>query len=206
VGTKDSRVEAYIARSAPFARPILRHLRSLLHKTSPDVRETIKWGFPHFEYHGILCSMAAFKEHCTFGFWKASLMSDRHGLLTKVGKTAMGHFGRLTKPADLPSDRILTACIREAMKLNEAGAKVPSHGGPSLKKALRIPLDFKMTLGRNKRARKTFDGFSYSHKKEYVEWITDAKTEETRARRMATALAWMARGRVRNWEYLSKRK
>jgi hypothetical protein len=121
MGAKDTRVDAYIARSAPFARPILRHLRSVIHRSCPDVQEAIKWGFPHFEYHGILCSMASFKEHCAFTLWKASLLSDRHGHLERVNRTAMGHFGRLKKPGDLPPDRVLSAFVREAMILNEAG-------------------------------------------------------------------------------------
>lgn len=150
--------------------------------------------------------MAAFKEHCAFGFWKASLLSDRKGILAQVGKAAMGHFGRLTKSGDLPADRVLAAFVREAMKLNEAGAKVPFRGGPSVKRILRIPPYFKKALQKNTRALKTFNGFNYTNKKEYVEWITDAKTEATRNRRLATALAWMAQGKVHSWEYLRKQK
>jgi uncharacterized protein YdeI (YjbR/CyaY-like superfamily) len=204
MGKKDKRVDAYIINSAAFAQPILSHLRLLVHEGCPDVKEGIKWGFPHFEYDGILCSMASFKHHCAFGFWKATLLSDQRGLLSRMGKTAMGNFGQLKSLADLPSDKILIEYIKEAAKLNEEGIKVPGRSKPVERKPLKVPSYFKKALAKNKRASKIFDGFNYSNKKEYVEWITEAKTEGTRNKRLATSIEWMAEGKSRNWKYVKK--
>ena len=199
----DKRVDAYIARAAGFAQPVLSHLRGLVHKAIPDVTETMKWSFPHFDHHGIVCSMAAFKEHCAFGFWKASLMSDPKKILGKARESAMGHFGRITGLKDLPSDRILLAYIKEAARLNEDGVKVVRKPREQ-KKELKVPPYFISALKKNKRAHATFSGFSNSHKREYVEWVTEAKTDETRTKRLAMAIEWMAKGKSRNWKYARK--
>src|SRR5688572_27262497 len=140
MGKRDKRIDVYIAKSAPFAQPILNHLRNLVHTACPDVEETMKWSFPHFDYAGeILCSMASFKKHCSFGFWKASLLSDPQGLLEVVGKTSMGSLGQITSLSDLPSDRILIKYTREAAKLNKEGVKVPSKAKTPVKKELQVP-------------------------------------------------------------------
>ena len=204
MGKKEKRIDAYIAKSATFAQPILNRLRKLVHEGCPDVEEGIKWGFPHFEYNGILCSMASFKHHCAFGFWKATLLSDRRDLLSIMGKTAMGNFGQLRSVDDLPSDKILIEYVKEAAKLNDAGVKVPGRSKPAEKKPLKVPSYFKQALAKNKKALNTFDEFNYSNKKDYVEWVTEAKTEETRNKRLATAIEWMAKGKIRNWKYVRK--
>ena len=201
---KDPRVDAYIAKSAGFAKPILNHLRKLVHVGCPDVDETMKWSFPHFDYDGMMCSMAAFKQHCTFGFWKASLMSDPKKILGRMGDTAMGHFGRITSLKDLPSDKILISYIKEAARLNRDGVKLPAKPRIKEKKELNIPGEFMSALKKDKKAMSTFEAFSYSNKKDYVEWIAEAKSEETRTKRLKTAIAWMAEGKVRNWKYIKK--
>jgi len=198
----DPRVDLYIARSADFAKPILNRLRKLVHRTCPAVSETMKWGFPHFEYKGILCSMASFKQHCALGFWKAALMKDPHKVMTTVGKTAMGHFGRITQSSDLPGDRILVQYIRQAVKLNEGQIKLPPRTRLSGKKELKIPDYLMQALRKNKKALETFNHFSYSNKRDYLEWVTEAKTEATRARRLAMTVEWMKEGKIRNWKYL----
>lgn len=197
---KDKRIDAYISASADFAKPILRHLRKLVHQACPEVQETIKWSFPHFDYQGMMCSMASFKEHCTFGFWKAALMEDYDKKLSPVGNTAMGHFGRITNLKKLPSDKTLVKYIQEACRLNEDGVKI-SRPKPAFKKPLVVPAYFKKALAGNSKSKATFDAFPYSQKKEYVEWITEAKTEETREKRMATSIEWLAEGKIRNWKY-----
>lgn len=202
--TTDKRIDAYIARSADFARPILEHLRRLVHRACPDVKETVKWGFPHFEHKGILCSMAAFKQHCTFGFWKATLMSDPHRLFSKVGKTAMGHLGRIEKLADLPPDRVLVEYIKDAVRLNADGVALPQKKRREPRKPLRVPPYMKQALTANKRAKRTFEAFSPSHQREYIEWITEARTEATRTKRLAQAIQWMTEGKERNWKYAQK--
>ena len=199
----DKRVDAYIAKAGVFAKPILSHLRGLVHKAVPDVTETMKWSFPHFDHHGIMCSMAAFKEHCAFTFWKASLITDPKGILGQVEKTAMGNFGRIASVKDIPSDKIMIDFIMQAAKLNETGIKV-ARKPKSEKKSLKVPDYFLSVLKKNKKAQATFDGFSNSHKREYVEWVTEAKTDETRNKRLATAIEWMGEGKVRNWKYLRK--
>ena len=138
MGTRDARVDAYIAKSAEFARPILTHLRDVVHAACPDVEETMKWSFPHFMYKGMLCSMASFKEHCAFGFWKSSL--DRRERGGEVEK-AMGQFGRITKLSDLPSKKVLSGYIKEAMKLNEDGVKSPTRSKPKTPREVVVPDD-----------------------------------------------------------------
>ena len=196
----DKRIDAYIAKSADFAKPILNHLRSLLHKACPDVEETMKWSFPHFDYKGMMCSMAAFKEHCAFNFWKMALMKDAKKLLPNR-QEAMGSFGRITSLKDLPSDKVLLGYIKEAMQLNEEGIKSKKPSS-SVKKELVIPDYVIDSLRKNKKAFSTFENFSSSNKREYVEWITGAKTEETRNKRLAQAIEWMADGKIRNWKYI----
>ncbi len=191
--------DAYIAQSAPFARPILKKIRSLFHKACPEVQEVMKWSAPHFEYKGLLGSMAAFKQHVSWGFWKAGLMNDPKGLLIGVGNTAMAA-AKVTNVNDLPDDKTIIAYIHEAVRLNDEGVKVPRPKA-SERKELVVPDDLAVALKKNKKALATFNGFSYSHKKEYVEWIVGAKQEATRQRRLATAIEWLAEGKSRNWKY-----
>ena len=202
---KDHRIDDYLNNAQTFAKPILRHLRSVIHKGCPSVDETIKWGFPHFEYEGkILCSMASFKQHCAFGFRLGSVMKDPHGLMQPVGdKSGMGHFGQIRSMEDLPSDKILIQYIQEAMALTDRGATKPKPKASDPKELI-VPEDFIRVLKKDKVALNTFEKFSYSHRKEYVEWITEAKTEETRYRRMATAVEWLREGKGRNWKYMAK--
>ncbi len=200
---KDPHVDAYIAKSADFAKPILIHIRTLVHKACPDVEETMKWSFPHFDYKGMMCSMAGFKQHCTFGFWKASLMSDAK-TFTQIGNTAMGHLGQLKSLRDLPSDKVMIAHIKEAAKLNDEGVKLPSKPKSTEKKPLTVPSELTAALKKNKKAKETFDNFSPSHRREYAEWISEAKTEETREKRLATAIEWLVEGKNRNWKYVRK--
>lgn len=205
MGTKEKRIDAYIAEAQPFAQPILKHIRELVHKACPDVEEKWKWSFPNFDCHGgPLCSMAAFKQHCAFGFWKASLMKDPNKILATTGREAMGHFGRITNLRDLPSDKIMIAYIKEAAKLNKEGIKVVRKPASKEKKEIVVPDYFLKTISKNKKALKTFEAFSYSHKKEYVEWITEAKSDATRESRMKTAVEWLAEGKPRMWKYVKK--
>jgi uncharacterized protein YdeI (YjbR/CyaY-like superfamily) len=204
--TKDKRIDAYIARSEAFAKPILTHLRALVHKACPEVEETMKWSFPHFDYKGsVMCSMASFKQHCAFSFWKAALMKDADKLVG-MAKTeeAMGHLGRITSLKDLPSDKIMLGYIKDAMKLNEAGIKTPGRKKTDVAQELEIPDFLTAALKKNKKAKATFDAFSYSNKKEYVVWLADAKTEATREKRLADAIEWMSEGKIRHWKYARK--
>ncbi|MBM4176047.1 MAG: hypothetical protein FJ213_07730 [Ignavibacteria bacterium] len=204
MGTFDKKVDAYIGKSNEFAKPILNKLRTLVHKACPDVEEKIKWSFPHFDYKGMMCSMASFKSHCAFTFWKASLMKDKYKVFSNVKESAMGHLGRITSLKDLPSDNVMTEYIKEAMKLNDEGITQPKISSSRSKKELIVPDYFIRAISKNKKALKVFDTFSYSHKKEYVEWVTEAKTEETRNKRLATTVEWLAEGKGRNWKYEKK--
>jgi len=199
MGKQDPRVDAYIAKAADFAKPILTHLRQVVHNACPGVDETMKWSFPHFDYKGeMMCSMAAFKAHCALGFWKSSLVLDGPG-----SEDAMGHFGRLTSVRDLPSDRTLAAYVKKAAKLNDEGVKV-ARRPVAPKKPLSVPADFAAALKKSPAARKAFDAFSPSHRREYVEWVTEAKTDATRQRRMKAAVDWLSEGKSRNWKYEPK--
>jgi uncharacterized protein YdeI (YjbR/CyaY-like superfamily) len=198
----DARIDVYIAKSAEFARPILSHLRKIVHKGCPGVTETVKWGMPFFEYGGeIVCNMAAFKEHCSFGFWKASLLKDPEGVLNIKEKESMGHFDRIASLKDLPADRIMVALVKEAALINEQGIKKPRPAARAPKAALPEPAELTTALKKNKKARTAFDAFPPSHRREYIEWIIEAKTEATREKRIATTVEWLVEGKSRNWKY-----
>ena len=194
----DPRVDAYIAKAAPFARPILSHLRALVHRAAPAITETIKWGMPFFEHEGIVCHMAAFKAHCAFGFW-------RGGRIEKTGKEgeAMGQFGRIVKLADLPPDRTVAALVKKAAALNLAGEKV-ARPLQRPKERIPMPADFRAALATSGAAKATFAGFTPGRQRDYLEWITEAKSAATRAKRIATAVEWLAEGKPRNWKYQRK--
>jgi len=196
MGTRDPRIDAVIARSADFAKPILTYLREAVHAGCPDVVETIKWGMPAFEHEGPMCQMAAFKAHCTFGFWKGKLVLEGD----YKGEEAMGNFGRIESLKDLPPKKTLVAYVKKAAALNEAGVKVP-RARKQPKPALATPPDLAAALKKNRKALETFEAFSPSHRREYIEWITEAKTDATREKRLATALEWLAEGKSRNWKY-----
>ena len=201
---KNRLIDSYIKKSAEFSKPVLNHLRELVHTSCPEVEEKMKWSFPHFDYKGeMMCSMAAFKQHCAFGFWKASLMKNSQKMFEKYGKTAMGHLGQIKNLKDLPPDKVLIAGIKEAMKLNEDGIKTPKSK-PVTKEDIKTPDYFMTALKKNKKALETFQNFSASHVREYVEWITEAKTEATRSKRIETALEWLSEGKSRNWKYIKK--
>lgn len=188
----DPRVDAYIDEAAGFARPILKEIRARVHDACPACEETMKWSSPSFQYKGMLCGMGAFKAHCMFGFWKAELVVG--------GSNPHARFRHLTSVADLPTKKEMAALIHKAMALNDDGVGVTR--APREKKATaRVPIDLADALKKNKQARSAFDAFSPSHKREYVEWITEAKREETRQQRIQTAVKWIAEGKSRNWKY-----
>jgi uncharacterized protein YdeI (YjbR/CyaY-like superfamily) len=200
MGTRDPRVDAYIARSAEFARPILTHLRDIVHSACPEVEEALKWNAPHFMYHGMLAGMSAFKAHCAFGFWRGSLVTGGDG---GIETQAMGQFGRITSLRDLPPKREIAGYVKKAMQLNEAGVKARPRKHPP-RPELPVPAELTAALRKHPKARATFEAFSPSHQREYVEWIAEAKTDETRKRRLASALEWMSEGKSRNWKYMSR--
>lgn len=193
---RDPRIDAYIERAAPFAQPILSHVRGLVHQACPDVQESIKWGMPSFSHAGgILCGMAAFKHHASFGFWK-------HALVVGQGdpREGMGSYGKLGSLADLPADRTLLAHIRKAMKLNERGVRVQG-ARKATPRALPVPDDLAVALGGNAAAKAAYAAFPPGCRREYIEWIVDARRPDTRARRIAQAVEWIAEGKRRNWKY-----
>jgi uncharacterized protein YdeI (YjbR/CyaY-like superfamily) len=194
--SRDPRIDAYIARQADFARPILEHLRRLVHEAAPEVEEAIKWSMPHFTYKGrLFAGMAAFKHHATFGLWQASAVLGETG----EERDAMGQFGRLTSVGDLPGEEELKAIIRNAAAHAEQGPKPRPKKAP--KPALETPRELETALDANPAARATFDGFPPSGRRDYVEWVVEAKRPETRAKRIAQAVEWMAEGKRRNWKY-----
>ncbi|MCE9593987.1 MAG: YdeI/OmpD-associated family protein [Planctomycetes bacterium] len=193
---KDPRIDAYIAKSAEFARPILAHLRALVHSTCPDAVETLKWSHPSFEYKGMLCGMASFKAHCAFGFWKHELVVGDD----PKAKEAMGSFGCITQLSDLPSKAKFAGYMKKAMALNDAGVKVVRKKTRP-KAPVKMHPELKGALAKNKKALATFEGFPPGQQREYLEWVADAKGDDTRARRIAQAVAWLAEGKRRNWKY-----
>ena len=190
----DPRVDAYIAKSAEFAKPVLNRIRKLVHAMCPDVTETLKWNAPFFEHKGILIATPAFKRHCALIFWKGKLF---------LGKERE-KFRRIATLADLPGDKILTGYIQQAVALNEAGIKAP-RPTPKSKQEVVVPDNFLAALKKNKKALAAFENFSPSHKREYVKWITEAKREETRTRRMRIAVEQITDGKSQNWKYQQQR-
>ena len=200
----DARVDAYIERSAPFAQPILKHLRQLVHSVSPLITETIKWGFPFFDYKASVCQMAAFKEHMGFGFWKQRQLNDPGKLIKEEDGTA-GSFGKIMSLSDLPPDDILTDFIKQAMQLNEAGNKNPAVKKETTPKAvIEMPADFADMLANNPTAQAHYNKFSPSAKREYLEWIVDAKSDATREKRLQTAMEQIEEGKSKNWKYQTR--
>jgi len=194
--TTDKRVDAYIARAPDYAKPILTTVRAMVHQAAPDCEETLKWGHPSFMQGGILCGMAAFKEYCAVNFWKATLIIE-----SAKQDGAAGVFGKIKSVEDLPPKSMFVSYVKRAVELNESGEKVP-RATPTLKKPLASPDDLRRALARNAKARHAFEAFSPSHKREYIEWITEAKQDETRSRRIAQAIEWIAEGKSRNWKYM----
>jgi uncharacterized protein YdeI (YjbR/CyaY-like superfamily) len=200
MGTRDPRIDAYIARQKDFAKPILTHIRAVVHAACPEVEETLKWSSPHFMYKGsMMCGMAGFKEHAIFGFWKGKLI-DGVSPNRNNGGEAMGNFGKLTSVKDLPNKATMTSLIRQAMKLNDEGITVPRPKRAARPEAA-VPAELKAALTKNKKAATQFAAFPPGHRREYVEWISEAKRDETKARRVAQAVEWIAEGKGRNWKY-----
>lgn len=198
MGKKTKEVDAYIAKSPDWAQPILTSLRATVHEACPDVEEALKWSAPAFMYHGMMCGMLAFKNHCAFHFWKGELVV---GTPSGGGDGAAAQFGKLTSVKALPPKKVLQAYIRKAMELNVAGVAVP-NGPAKPKKPLVAPAEFVAAIKKNTKALTAFEAFSPSHQREYIEWIADAKSEETRDRRIAQAVEWMSEGKSRNWKYM----
>jgi len=205
---KDPRVDAYIAAAPEFAQPILVRIRNAFHAGCPTLTETIKWSVPHFEHHGMLGGMAAFKKHVSIGFWKGGQLSDPHGLLAGVGDGTISSI-RIESLKALPKKEILVEYVRAAAALNESNATATAKGQKSLKATqkpkpkpeLPIPPLFAKALRSNAKAKATFDAFSPSKRRDYVEWITEAKRDATRDSRIATAIEWLAEGKSKHWKY-----
>ena len=195
---RDKRVDCYIAEASETARPLLEHLRELIHQACPEVEETIKWNVPFFTYHGNLCGMTAFKAHCGFGFWHQGMKVVTAAHPTKAGM-GMSNYWRITSLNDLPSDTALKRYLKEAVALNLSGKPAQPKNKP--KPDLPVPSDLAAALRKNYAAEKTFKSFPPGARRDYVEWITQAKRSETRAKRLATAIEWLAVGKKRNWKY-----
>lgn len=187
------KVDEYIANSAEFARPILSKLRMLVHSAHPDITESIKWGMPSFDYKGIVCHLAAFKNHCSFGFMKYKLIK---GL---VGDGGMNSFGKFTSLEDLPRDELIITYVKEAVLLNEKGIQLAKQ--PKEKKELIVPEELKVALAKHPKAHDVFTNFAYTHQKEYIEWINEAKQEITKQKRVNQTIEWLLEGKHRNWKY-----
>jgi len=197
-------VDEYIEKSQDFAKPILNYIRETVHEFCPDAEETIKWKFPTFMYKGkILCSMVSFKQYCSMGFWLHDEMQTIKNLETDVEKTNMFSLGKITKLEDLPSKPQLKKIILEAMELTDMGVKLKK--ATSSKVEIEVPEYFKNALNQNKKAHEIFEKASPSFRKEYINWITEAKTETTRNKRMEQAIEWIAEGKGRNWKYEKKK-
>ena len=203
---RSNEIDSYIEKAADFAKPILMKIREIIHKACPEVTESIKWSFPNFEYKGhIICSMSAHKKHCSFGFWRGNDMEDPDKILQQTGKTAMGHLGQLKSIDDLPKDEIITRYLLQAIELSQkTKSKSNSNAEVKVKKSIaapEVPDYFMELLKQSPGAKLNFEKFSNSCKKEYVEWISDAKTEKTRLKRLSEAMEMIKEGKNRNWKY-----
>ena len=202
-GNRISKVDAYIRKAPEFARPILVKLRELFHRADPRIEETMKWGVPHFEYKGIVGSVAAFKHHVGFGFWKSKLLKDPANLFGGNPKASMCS-SKWTSLDQLPAEKVIMSYIQQAVELNEREVRVPAE--VRKRPALKAPDFFIAAMKKNKKARATFQAFSETNRRDYIEWLSDAKQEATRKRRLAAALDWLAEGKPRNWKYMKAKK
>jgi uncharacterized protein YdeI (YjbR/CyaY-like superfamily) len=195
----DPRVDGYIARAQPFATPILMHLRALAHRHLPDGEETMKWGHATFTHKGVIvCSMGAFKAHVTFGFWYGKAVTGGTG----YENAAMGSFGRITTHADLPPDADLARMIAQSVALIDAGVKPPQFAQKKPPKPeAEVPPALAAALAANPDAQIVWAGFAPGQRREYCEWIAEAKREETRDKRIVEAVEWVKAGKTRNWKY-----
>jgi uncharacterized protein YdeI (YjbR/CyaY-like superfamily) len=199
----NEKVTAYIGKAQPFLEPILNHLRDLVHKTNKDVEEKIKWGMPHFDYKGMYCGIAAMKQHCGFGFWKAGLLENPGNYIVKGEDAGMGSIGRLTTMKDLPPDKALIDFLKQAKEVNDNDVKADARPKKE-KEELVLPDTALKALQKNKKANATFQKFSPSQQREYIEWIVEAKTDATRDKRLETMLQWLEEGKIRHWKYQTK--
>jgi len=204
MGMRSPDVDAYIRNAQPFAQPILTRIRERFHRGCPGVQEKLKWSVPSFEYKGMLGGMAAFKHHATWGLWKASLLNDTRRVLETDASSPMAA-GKYTDVSQLPPEEDMVELIRQAVELNERGVKLPQRRRTADRPPPKTPADLAAALKRNARAAATFTNFSASHKRQYIEWITEARQERTRRRRVAQAIEWMAQGRPRNWKYMRRK-
>jgi uncharacterized protein YdeI (YjbR/CyaY-like superfamily) len=193
----DKRIDAYIAKAPEYAKPIIARVREMVHQAAPECDETLKWGHPTFVQNGILCGVAAFKEYCAVRFWNSTLVIGDHARPTD----SAGVFGKIQSVKDLPPKTEFLGYVKRAVELNASGVKAP-RAPVKPKKPLAMPGDFGKAIAKNTKARQAFEAFSPSNKREYIEWITDAKQEATRARRIAQAVEWIAAGKPRNWKYM----
>ncbi|RYG11121.1 MAG: hypothetical protein EOO07_21105 [Chitinophagaceae bacterium] len=200
----DPKVDKYIADAENFAKPILQHWRQLVLSTCPEAVEAIKWGIPHFDYKGdFMCVVASYKSHCSFTFLKAELMNDPRLKESKQLKPIQRFLGKITKPADLPTDEEFITLLVEAMILNEKGIKVVTQKSDT-PKVYELPDYFAEKFETNPKAKQIFESKSASFRKDYIIWITEAKTDATRQKRMEEALEWIADGKARFWKYEKK--
>jgi uncharacterized protein YdeI (YjbR/CyaY-like superfamily) len=199
MGTRTKAFDTYIKSKPDWAQPILNTIRDTVHDACPDVEEEMKWSSPTFMYNGIMCGMVAFKNHCAFHFWKGELFMGR-----KMGGElgAAAQLGKLTSVKDLPPKKVIKDYVKQAMALNEQGVSIKRPAKKATKKKAEMPDYFMAAIRKNKKALAAYEGFSPSHQWEYIEWITDAKGEDTRNRRVAQAVEWMAEGKPRNWKYM----
>ncbi len=198
MGTKDPRVDAYIARAADFAKPVLRRVRKLVHEVCPSVQETIKWGSVFFVDGGNIAGMAAFKKHCGIIIWHSE-----PGSWAARNDQGRGEFGKITGLADLPSDAVLKRCIKYSAQQNAAGVK-KTRAKSKPKPKLPVPAEFIAALKKNTKARATYEKFPPGKQRDYLEWFHEAKQPATRDRRIETAIEWLAEGKSRNWKYERK--
>ncbi len=202
---KNPKVDSYILNAAPFAQPILNELRATLETAEPELEETIKWGFPCFTFQSkLICSFSAYKNHCVFRFWQGSSLEDTAGILAKVGETDMGELSKIKNLEDLPNAEVLIKYIREAIELS----KKKSTKTKASEKKITIDLksaDLPEIFGSFSKQAEKFDDFPPSHRREYISWITEAKTDATRIKRIETMMEWILDGKSRNWKYEKKK-
>ena len=201
MAVQDPRIDAYIAKARPFAKPMLTAIRKAVHAGCPGVTETIKWSVPAFDYKGPMCGMAAFKAHCLWGFWKAALMTSVPG---DTATREMGGFGRFESFDQLPSHAAMVRMVQEAATLNDKGVKVPRT--VKARAPLKAPAAMLAAIRKNRKAQQTYAALSPSAKRDYIEWITSAKSGDTRARRLETAVQWLSEGKSRHWKYMPAAK
>lgn len=188
-------ITAYIEKATPEFKEVMIALRSVLNNPNFDIKEDWKWGAPNFNNEGMICWLAHFRNHVGMNFFKGTLIKDKYNLFTHYREEKGNRQLKFSDINQIIPEQI-EYYIEEAIKLNQENIKV-------VKKEIdtSLPLDLETELNNNPKAKMFFESLAPSYKRDYIEWIEEAKREATRTKRLATTMEWLSEGKKKNWKY-----